>query len=229
MKKMLAPTGAMLVGVLFIGLLIGLAAAVPQLEANEELHKLKEYQTHMDSNKGQLKLPSDTICFPWASREVSGLESHRSDIMRRSAPAKEKILLNASHSKGQVEDLTAMNTVRQRDIVYEEPQSDTPNSLDIRVGKREGESGWSGRFPEGDSLEKYVDNALDSGMKKGRYDGQAYAGAQPQENYLDIDVSGITVSAINTVEGGSAEATSNIVIKPVQIIVCPCEAEEKLK
>jgi hypothetical protein len=42
-------------------------------------------------------------------------------------------------------------------------------------------------------------------------------------------VNGITVSAINTVEGGSAVATSNIVIKPVQIIISPSEVEEKLK
>ncbi len=116
-----------------------------------------------------------------------------------------------------------MNAVKQRDIVYDEPQSDTPNSLDVRVGKGEGEKGWSGKFTEGDSLENYVDNAVDSGMNGGRHDGQ------PQENYMNIDVSGITVSAINTVEGGSATATSNIVIKPVQIINCPCEAEEKLK
>ena len=44
-----------------------------------------------------------------------------------------------------------------------------------------------------------------------------------------IDVSGISVSAVNTVQGGSAVATSNIVIKPVQIIICPSEVEEKLK
>jgi len=46
---------------------------------------------------------------------------------------------------------------------------------------------------------------------------------------MNIDVSGITVSAINTVEGGSAVATSNIIIKPVQIIVCSSEVEEKLR
>jgi len=48
-------------------------------------------------------------------------------------------------------------------------------------------------------------------------------------NYSNIDVSGIDVKAINTVEGGSAVATSNIVIEPVQIVNCPGEVEEKLK
>jgi hypothetical protein len=48
-------------------------------------------------------------------------------------------------------------------------------------------------------------------------------------NNLDIDIRGVSVSAINTVKGGSAVATSNIIIKPVQIIICPSEVEEKLK
>ena len=48
-------------------------------------------------------------------------------------------------------------------------------------------------------------------------------------NYMNIDVSGINVQATNTVEGGSAVATSNIEIKPVQIINCPPEVDEKLK
>jgi hypothetical protein len=52
---------------------------------------------------------------------------------------------------------------------------------------------------------------------------------QPIGNNLKIDVAGISVSAVNTVQGGSAVATSNIIIKPVQIIICPSEVEEKLK
>jgi hypothetical protein len=48
-------------------------------------------------------------------------------------------------------------------------------------------------------------------------------------NYLNVEVSGITVNAINTVEGGSAVATSNIVIEPVQTIVYAPEVEEKLR
>jgi hypothetical protein len=48
-------------------------------------------------------------------------------------------------------------------------------------------------------------------------------------NNMNIDVSGISVRAINTVPGGKAIATSNIVIKPVQILIYPFEVEEKLK
>ena len=48
-------------------------------------------------------------------------------------------------------------------------------------------------------------------------------------NYLSIDIHDISVRAINTLDGGSAVATSNIIIEPVQIIVRLSEAEEKLK
>ena len=48
-------------------------------------------------------------------------------------------------------------------------------------------------------------------------------------NYLSVDVHDISVSAINTMQGGSAVATSNIIIEPVQIIVCPSEVDVKLK
>ena len=54
-------------------------------------------------------------------------------------------------------------------------------------------------------------------------------GLQQFGNNLDIDVSGISVRAINTVKGGSAVATSNIIIKPVQVTICPSEVGEKLK
>jgi hypothetical protein len=47
-------------------------------------------------------------------------------------------------------------------------------------------------------------------------------------NSINVDVHDISVSAINTVEGGSAVATSNIIIKPVQMIICPSEVEAKL-
>jgi hypothetical protein len=48
-------------------------------------------------------------------------------------------------------------------------------------------------------------------------------------NNLNIEVSGISVSAINTAEGGNAVANSNIIIKPVQVIYSPSEVDEKIK
>ena len=51
-------------------------------------------------------------------------------------------------------------------------------------------------------------------------------------NFMDIEVSKITVIAINMVEGGSAVATSDIILNPVQYLggsSPQTEAEEKLK
>ncbi|NYT01642.1 MAG: hypothetical protein GKC10_02650 [Methanosarcinales archaeon] len=40
--------------------------------------------------------------------------------------------------------------------------------------------------------------------------------SSPRMNYMNIQVSGITVIAINTARGGNAIATSNVVLQPVQ-------------
>ena len=84
---------------------------------------------------------------------------------------------------------------------------------------------------EDNGIEQLVDNALDSALGDNAVGGKKYGnlGTESARNNLDIEVSGISTKAINTVEGGSAIATSNIIIKPVQIIVCSPEVEEKLK
>jgi hypothetical protein len=62
------------------------------------------------------------------------------------------------------------------------------------------------------------------------YDG-LIGPTSPSANLLDIEVSRITVIAINMVKGGSAVATSDIVLNPVQYLKFSSEAEveEKLK
>jgi hypothetical protein len=68
-----------------------------------------------------------------------------------------------------------------------------------------------------------------------KHRGIAYDGligpTSPRANLLDIEVSRITVIAINMVKGGSAVATSDIVLNPVQYLKFSSEAEveEKLK
>jgi hypothetical protein len=81
-----------------------------------------------------------------------------------------------------------------------------------------------------DNVENLVDSALTSSMNRA-CSGNAASSVQGSRlgNNMNIEVSGITVSAINTVEGGSAVANSNIIIKPVQIITVPSEVGEKLK
>jgi hypothetical protein len=105
--------------------------------------------------------------------------------------------------------------------------------MGVRVtGNGQSKREWSGEGLGDNSLEEFVDNAINSRMKDNKVDGKVTEGSPGQKrlgNYMNIDVSGVSVSAINTQEGGSAVATSNIIIKPVQVIVCPSEAEEKLK
>jgi len=64
-----------------------------------------------------------------------------------------------------------------------------------------------------------------------RFDGPLEP-ASSKVNYMDIDVSRITVIAINMMGKGSAAATSNIILSPVQYLGPPGrdgEVEEKLR
>ena len=106
------------------------------------------------------------------------------------------------------------------------------NSIDVRVsGNDQDKKVWPEDSLGHNDIEGLVDNAFNSRDENSSTDGQPVGSKDLKQlgNNMDIDVSGITVSAINTVQGGSAVATSNIVIKPVQVIVYPSEVEEKLK
>ncbi len=81
-----------------------------------------------------------------------------------------------------------------------------------------------------DNIEDIVDAKLKSCLsddRRGPRDSRT--STHRLGNKMNIEVSGISIRAINTVPGGKAMATSNIVIRPVQILVCPSEVEEKLK
>ncbi|HNY35029.1 MAG TPA: hypothetical protein PKK68_10275 [Methanothrix soehngenii] len=137
-----------------------------------------------------------------------------------------------------VGDLSAMNSQMQRTISYKDSQNGDPNylglanSLDISVsGSRADESGdgFSKEIP--DILEMSASESAVSSEEFNESDGQMadIGDLNHLGNYLSVDVHGIYVSAANTVPGGSAVATSNIIIEPVQIILCPSEIEEKLR
>jgi hypothetical protein len=184
---------------------------------------------------GQLKIAGGTINFPWSTEQIPDMQHHLRDLMPRSLPSRENIALRGPSSEARVTDLKAMNGVRQRDILYDEAQSGDPesqglaNSLDVSItGQEPAKNDGFGKDGSGDNIEKIVDDAFNRGMEN-KKNGGNMAKSQQLGNNMNINVNGISVSAINTVEGGSAVATSNIVIKPVQIINCPSEAEEKLK
>jgi hypothetical protein len=224
MKKLLGPTGTGLVGATFICLLILLPAiadqTLPDLDAG-----LKESLSSAGDN---------AFAFPGAKQSHFSLSPSQSRLFLSSLPSEEKIAMNATHSSEQLGNLLAINSVKQRDVVCEETQnSDTDgqefsNSLDLRVsGPGQGRDAWSDE--DYNDLEKIVDDAFPAFMKNDSENERTAVRDREIGNNMNIEVSGIYVSALNTVEGGSAVATSNIIIKPSQIIIYPSEVEEKLK
>ena len=229
MENKRKPTGLMLVGATFIcaSILIGAAggaehAAMPDLQG-----KLKE------STSLNLIL----------SEQLGG-----SDIVPRTPPVKQSITLSSDDPSAQISDLTAINSVAERDVVFDEQQSGDPksrglvNSLGVSVtgDRAEMEESWSEEEIDWDGVatedvETIVDKAINSSPigAEGISGISAYKAMSAQAgqlgNNLKIDVQGVSVTALNTAEGGRAEAISNIIIKPVQIIVCPSEVGEKLK
>jgi hypothetical protein len=226
MEKIQGPIGRLLVGAVFICLLISLNTTAFEQPSNlPDLQKgLKESQSG----------PFDQNNREWGIGLL-----HPPDFRPDLVPTKERIALNESDSSEQISDLTAMNTARDRDIIYDGKQysdADTQglaNSLDIAVTGQEETKTVSPSGNWDDSyIDQIVDRALSTSMENEGKSGQSArisAKSQPVGNNLDIDVSGISVRAINTVQGGSAVATSNIIIKPVQIVICPSEVGEKLK
>jgi len=242
MNKMTGPIGLMLMGATFICFCIVLSASAADTPANlpDLQSELKQSGSvpfgHPEADTmGQLKTAAGTINFPWSTEQNPNMQHHLRDLMPQSLPSRENVVLKGSSSEARVSDLKAINSVKQRDINYDEAQSGDPashglsNSLDVSIrGQEPAKNDVFGKDESGDDIEKIVDNAFNNGTKNKQNDGKTAKSVQLGNN-MNINVNGITVSAINTVEGGSAVATSNIVIKPVQIIISPSEVEEKLK
>ncbi len=222
-------------------LMLGVTATVQATNPGTAIGDIKNFHSnfihHQEKSPiGQLVLPKDTIYFPWYGREEVGARSPACRGVPPCRPVKEDICMKGSHASSQVQDLRAMNSAKQRDIVYDEVQrgdaesQGLANSMDIQVsGGAKGDQGKEEYVFFGNDIENLVDSALASNMN-GAYSGKSVsARGSSLGNNMNIEVSGISVSAINTVEGGSAVANSNIVIKPVQIINVPAEVDEKLK
>jgi hypothetical protein len=145
----------------------------------------------------------------------------------------EKLMMDKSNSEKSIEDFKAINCIKNRDIIYDDPQTNNDgngNSVDIDI-QVDNQKSVVDAFGADDTFETFMDPALESGFKKTYGQGTLCAtkGYERLGNYMNIGVRGITVSAINTVPDGSAVANSNIIIKPIQLVVCPSEVEEKLK
>ncbi len=222
MKALPKPTSLVLVGILFILVYPASSVGQPYLDGSELRADLKDSNYDLlhhqkSSDLGKLKLSGNTVYFPWASRHVHGM----SPPLFASRPVNEKVLLDSSDSVARVADLSAINSAKQRDLIYRDSQNRGPkdqglaNSLDISVK--------GGENNAGDEPHDAISEDIDVKQPFGGY--RTKSGG----NFLNVEVSGITVNAINTMEGGSAVATSNIIIEPVQTIVYAPEVEAKLR
>jgi len=223
MGNMLRPTGTMILISISICLsLICLSAADP----SDPLSRIKEFHSAFISHDQRL---GTSLVKPHLSDWELELETFPTDLMLHSSPMKEHIVMNNSHPEQQVQNMYALNTNMQRDIVFDDAQSGDPmdkglkNSMNIAIN-------GNGQALSKDNTK--VDNAIVSKQHDDPVNYQSHSSSPEQQrlgNYMNIDVSGINVQAMNTVKDGSAVATSNIEIKPIQIINCPPEVEEKLK
>jgi hypothetical protein len=137
-----------------------------------------------------------------------------------------------------LKDLSAINTLKQRDLRFEDYQNGDPkyqglaNSLGISVSGPGNDADKSRVMGPDDGSKSPDDDGAGTGRQGDDIGGGQELGKYKiysAGNYLIVDVRDISVSAINTMKGGSAVATSNIIIEPVQIIVCPSEVGVKLK
>jgi len=182
-----------------------------------------------------------------SSWHISSMEHLSADFMAKSQPSRDEINLEGNDTSATVSELKAFNCNKERDITCETQQfadgdadrGQFVNSLDVSVSGSpdQAEKAWPGEDVEAIVDRAFGDSHLDR-IEQISGQGEISDADRRSEkddkgdlfsNNLNIDVHGITVSAINTVEGGSATATSNIIIKPVQMIVIPPEVEEKLK
>jgi len=235
-------SSALVIACVFFGLFLAMMPCQAS-NAGDTIEDMKDFHSNFIHHKektpvGQLVLPKDTIYFPWHGRDEIGAKCPSCNGVPSARPENQDIRMKGSESEEQVQDLRAVNSVRQRDIVYQDVQKGEAdpqglsNFMDIRIN---GGNGWDhghdseeyGSF--GDGIENLVNSRLTATMNGADNRDLASSGRGSLGNNMNIEVSGITVSAINTVEGGSAVANSNIVIKPVQIITTPAEVDERLK
>jgi putative lipoic acid-binding regulatory protein len=218
MKTPTDPTGLMLVGFLLICILMLPAAASGLPSSQEQLNKVIDQ--HQKSPLGVLKVGAETISFPWF-----GLEDRRVypnlPASTPDAAKKEEILMDSSHPTANVHDISANNRQIQRDVIFKDSQKADP---DDKIPANRQEISVSGTDED-----EYEDRSAEIQRQENGRSGQ-----NPNEkwdnagNYLSINVHDISVSAINTMDGGSAVANSNIIINPVQIIVRSPEVGIKL-
>jgi len=221
----------LIVGMLSLSLFLILGISFCQAsDTLDAFNSYKELQSKFISDKNMFsKVHPESTFLP----SSEGIQSSPFGEMPTSRPVNEEIAMTGANSKEQVQNIEAINAVKQRTVVYDDVQrgdgADKGNCMNIEIAGngQEKQSAVDLDDDFGNAIEERVDSAITSGMNHEL--GDKTGSIRSQVNNLNIDVSGISVRAINTVPGGTAIATSNIKIEPVQIIVEPSEASEKLK
>jgi len=171
-------------------------------------------QVESRSMEGQLQSSGKLGPFTRGLKNGPKWESKGPSIFKDS---KESTVIDGPAPSTQVGDLMAVNAKKERDITFDEWQTGNDST------------GFLNTMDIGVNPDKNTDKMDESNSEWLGRGSRSKAQSKAPGNYLNVEVSKISVTATNTVEGGSAVATSNIIIKPVQYIVCPSEVEEKLK
>lgn len=242
------PTGLVLVGFLTLCFLSGLAKADLHNSASDSLDLIAKFESDpvghgQASGGGELKLAEGALRFPWATHHVSGSKPYlpggnfwASNSPRQQNNGAGSVSLHPGSEGVRLQESSALNPAKARDLTYDSFQRDSlseqqeSSRLNL-TGSGEGNAGGGDNLAAGtgelmrefmhDFLPKSQENAASSQISEGT--------PVSHGNFLNIDVHGISVQAINTIEGGNAVATSNIIIKPVQTIVGIPEVQERLE
>lgn len=218
MKTPTDPTGFLLVGFLTIFILMIPVAASGLPSSQEQLNKVMDQ--HQKSPLGVLNVGAETVNFPWF-----GLEDRRVypnlPASTPDAAKKEEILMDNNRPTANVKDISATNRQIQRDVIFQDSQEADPDDK-IPANRQEISVSGTGEdeYKEGSAEIQPQEKGMSGQNPDDKMDNVG--------NYLNINVQDISVSAINTMEGGSAVANSNIIINPVQIIVRSPEVGIKL-
>lgn len=189
---------ALIVRILSLSLCLILGISFCQAsDTVDALNSYKEVQSHFISDKNKFsEVHPEPVFLPSSER----IQSSPFGKMPSSRPVNEEIALNVTNSKKQVQDIEAINTVKQRTIVYDDVQRgdgvNKGNSMNIEItGNGQEEQSMMDMDDDfGNAIEEKVDSAITSGMNQESRDKTG--SIRSQVNNLNIDVSGISVRAI---------------------------------
>jgi hypothetical protein len=244
------PTGLVLVGFLTLCFLSGLAQADLHHSASDSLNLIAKFESDpvghgQASGGGELKLAKGVLRFPWATHHVSGSKPFlpgsnflaMNQDWLQDDDAAENLSSNLGSKNVRLQKLSALNAAKVRNLIYGASPSDASGGLDrsyrlnlTMSGEENACEGGNLAAGTSNSMQEFMHDLLLASQENAASSQVSKSGnSVGYGNYLNIGVHGISVQAINTIEGGNAVATSNIIIRPVQTIVDFPEVQERLK